>query len=107
MINVANDMIRSSDEVRQNQTSFETMQQQFEVLRGVMGVVLPPSLGVVNELSSGLFQVNVKTLRFYYLHMFLRAYLTSRWLWDNFKINCDNLIITFMIKTLWNFTLYQ
>ena len=62
MINVANNMIRNSKEVRQNETSFETMQHQFELMRGVMGIVLPPCFGVLNELSSRLFQENVKML---------------------------------------------
>ena len=60
MINVANDMMLNSKNIHHNETTFETIQQQFELSRGILGVITPPLCGIVNELSSACFMTEKK-----------------------------------------------
>ena len=67
MINVANDIMLNSKNIQQNGTTFETIQQQFEISRGVLGVITPPLCGIINELSSVCFQSKKKQELYYIL----------------------------------------
>ena len=60
MLNVVNDLMMRSDNVMQNQTSFEIIQQQFDLSRGALGIALPPLCGLINEASSACFQFCVE-----------------------------------------------
>ena len=65
MINVANDIMLNSKNIQQNETTFETIQQRFEISRGVLGVITPPLCGIVNELSSTCFKSKRKQELYY------------------------------------------
>ena len=71
MLNVVNDLMMRSDNIMQNETSFETIQQQFDLSRGALGIVLPPLCGLINEASSACFQFCVENyfnFEFFSLH---------------------------------------
>ena len=76
MLNVVNDLMMRSDNVMKNETSFEKIQQQFDLSRGALGIVLPPLCGLINEASSACFQFcvenyfNFEIFSIYFLNIF-------------------------------------
>ena len=56
MLNVANDLMLSSGNVGYNETTFEAIQQKFDLSRGMLGIALPPLCGIINEISSVFFK---------------------------------------------------